>query len=135
MAVPSGYHSEFDLYTSTRIRLGRPYSNCDSPQDVAWPKEIEVGNGVRYSYYTCIQLCKQYTTIETCKCLAPGLLSTIFMRQKYEFCGRIPVAQGPNDLKMLKELEEKYKCYIDTDTSKPLCQCPTPCKENYYHFK
>ena len=140
MAVPSGYHSEFDLYTSTRVRLGKPYSQCARPADVQWPKELKVDKDLIYSYYTCVQLCKQYTTIKHCNCIAPELLTTKYWRQRYEFCGKIPMQKGPDgqpsyDDEKLDDMLEKYQCYISTDTTKPICQCPTPCKENYYHFK
>ncbi len=127
--MPPGYHNSIVISASKRKGLPEPFSDCLETEKMFFPDGIPGSENVLFSSVSCADLCIQKQVATTCGCLLPSTVSTLEMRAKYPFCGKI--IEGD-----ITKTIENYNCAMKSMDDVPVnCDCPRACLEYQYNYR
>ncbi|XP_021370766.1 FMRFamide-activated amiloride-sensitive sodium channel-like isoform X2 [Mizuhopecten yessoensis] len=115
--VPAAFETSIGLKLVSVTRLGKPFGTC-TDQDIFFQE-----HGVKYTFQTCLWMCKARKVIEVCNCLSSRSYDNLL---RTKISTDVKLCETKKERKCARKFAEKVR-------SKTLqCDCPQACKENKY---
>ncbi|XP_033738766.1 amiloride-sensitive sodium channel subunit alpha-like [Pecten maximus] len=115
--VPAAFETSIGLKMVSVTRLGKPFGTC-TDQD-----NFSRDYGVKYTFETCLWMCKARHAMKSCDCLNPRTFNNVM---RTNISTNVKLCDTDKEKRCASKLAKQFRLKTLT------CECPQACKENKY---